>query len=88
MLPTTWRHINGGKVKLDAARMGQAVCPPCVVPQGARVRARDDDDEGKDERRAKGPRHSLQPHFELPRRPSVSRFRPRPAGPGPESAHK
>eukprot|EP00972_Heterocapsa_arctica_P064596 9532134-Heterocapsa_arctica.AAC.1 len=26
--------MNGGMVKLDAARVGQVVCPPCVVPQG------------------------------------------------------
>eukprot|EP00972_Heterocapsa_arctica_P005596 826249-Heterocapsa_arctica.AAC.1 len=32
MLPTTWRHTNGGIVKLDAARAGPTACRPCEVP--------------------------------------------------------
>eukprot|EP00972_Heterocapsa_arctica_P073035 10788611-Heterocapsa_arctica.AAC.1 len=72
MPPTTWRHTNGGTVKLDAARAGPTACRPCKVAAGVWVRIRDTDFEEA------GPRNKSQrmiplPHFSIERRPPVSR---------------
>eukprot|EP00972_Heterocapsa_arctica_P074078 10935719-Heterocapsa_arctica.AAC.1 len=72
MLPTTWRHTNGGNVKRDAVRAGPTTCRPCEVPLGTRVRIRDADF-GEEAPRPKVPRTIPQPHFSLERRSLVSR---------------
>eukprot|EP00972_Heterocapsa_arctica_P068286 10089910-Heterocapsa_arctica.AAC.1 len=68
MLPTTWRHTNGGTVKLDAARAGPTAIRPGEVPAGARVRIRDTDFEEAGPR-SKSRRTSQLPPASLERRP-------------------
>eukprot|EP00972_Heterocapsa_arctica_P072111 10650657-Heterocapsa_arctica.AAC.1 len=79
MLPTTWRHRQGGIVKLDAAREGPMVCPTCDEPGSNRKRPRDEEVEQDIRPPSVWGSHSSRPEPEDAReRPEVSNRSSRP----------